>query len=154
MSSLIKPYGGNLVNLLVDESQASQLKEDSQHLPSISLTQGQLCDLELLLNGGFSPLDGFMTEEVYTSVVEEMRLPDGKLWPLPIVLDIPDALAKKLEPKTPLMLRDGEGSLLAALHVESIWRPDKVKERNWFMERLLWRTRGCVICSRIPTACT
>ncbi len=130
MGHLIQPYGGSLINLLVDESRASQLKEDSQHLPSISLTQRQLCDLELLLNGGFSPLNGFMTKEVYTSVVDEMRLPDGKLWPIPIVLDIPDTLSKKLEPKAGLMLRDGEGSLLAALHVESIWRADKEKEAN------------------------
>ena len=75
MDHLIKPYGGILQNLLVDEPRATQLKKDSQGFPAITLTQRQLCDLELLMNGAFSPLRGFMTREAYESVLENMRLP-------------------------------------------------------------------------------
>src|SRR3990167_6209020 len=77
MDHLIKPYGGILQNLLVDEPRATQLKKDSQGFPAITLTQRQLCDLELLMNGAFSPLRGFMTREMYESVLEKMRLPDN-----------------------------------------------------------------------------
>lgn len=75
MDHLIKPHGGILQNLLVDEPRAAQLKKDSQGLPAITLTQRQLCDLELLMNGAFSPLRGFMNRNVYENVLENMRLP-------------------------------------------------------------------------------
>jgi hypothetical protein len=95
---LIKPYGGKLQNLVVDEARAAQLKKDSQGFPAVTLTQRQLCDLELLMNGAFSPLRGFMSREAYESVLDKMRLPDGLLWSMPIALDVPDAVAEKLEP--------------------------------------------------------
>src|SRR4030067_1523089 len=82
MDHLIKPHGGVLRNLLVDEARATQLKKDVQAFPAITLTQRQLCDLELLMNGAFSPLRGFMTREMYESVLEKMRLPD-KFTPSP-----------------------------------------------------------------------
>src|SRR4030067_3056934 len=75
MDHLIKPHGGVLRNLLVDEASATQLKKDAQAFPAITLTQRQLCDLELLMNGAFSPLRGFMTRDVYEGVLEKMRLP-------------------------------------------------------------------------------
>jgi len=97
MDHLIKPYGGILQNLLAEETRTAQLKKDSQRFPTITLTQRQICDLELLMNGAFSPLRGFMTREVYEGVLEKMRLPDGSIWPMPICLDVSDAIAGKIE---------------------------------------------------------
>ena len=77
MSEPIRPYGGTLRNLLVHEDRVSSLKAESQHFISITLSRRQLCDLELLMNGAFSPLGGFMDRDAYESVLHAMRLPDG-----------------------------------------------------------------------------
>jgi sulfate adenylyltransferase len=128
IENLIPPYGGKLVNLVVDEARATVLKADTQQCQSLTLTERQLCDLELLMNGAFSPLTSFMSQAAYDSVVETMRLPDGTLWPIPITLDIPASLAEKLQPGAQLALRDAEGFMLAVLHVDSLWQPDKKRE--------------------------
>ena len=125
---LIAPHGGTLVDLFVDADRAASVKAESRDWPSHDLTPRQLCDLELLLTGGFSPLTGFMGRAGYDRVCAEMRLEDGTLWPLPIVLDIPDELAKSLGPGANLALRDAEGVMLAALHVEDVWQPDREAE--------------------------
>ncbi|MBI4880211.1 MAG: bifunctional sulfate adenylyltransferase/adenylylsulfate kinase [Planctomycetes bacterium] len=124
MDHLIEPHGGTLVNLLVDGGRAAELRAASRDWPSWSLTPRQLCDLELLLNGGFSPLQGFMTRADYESVRDDMRLRSGLLWPVPVTLDLSEELAKELRPGAHLALRDGEGFMLAVLHVEEVWRPD------------------------------
>jgi len=121
---LIQPHGGTLVNLYVDEARATELKEQSRDWPSWDLTPRQFCDLELLMNGGFSPLRGFLTKAEYEGVRDDMRLPDGTLWPMPITLDVPEDVAKGLEPGGKLALRDMEGYTLAVLNVEDVWQPD------------------------------
>ncbi|KAJ2655689.1 Sulfate adenylyltransferase, partial [Coemansia sp. RSA 1285] len=91
------PHGGVLKDLHVrDEHIQAQLAEEAEKLPYITLTERQLCDLELILNGGFSPLEGFLTEAEYTSVVEGNRLPDGTLWTIPIYLDVDRAELDKV----------------------------------------------------------
>jgi sulfate adenylyltransferase len=125
---LIKPYGGTLQNLVATEARAAQLKKDSQGFPAITLTQHQLCDLELLMNGAFSPLRGFMNRDVYESVLENMRLPNGQMWSMPITLDVPDAIAEKLEAGGYLGLNDPEGFVLAVLRISDKWKPDKKRE--------------------------
>lgn len=97
-----------------------------QNLPSITLTNRQLCDLELLLNGGFAPLTGFLNETDYTSVVENMRLADGSLWSMPIVLSVSPDKIKGLNDK--VALKDKYGLPLAILHIEDIYKPDLEKE--------------------------
>jgi len=92
------------------------------------LTPRQLCDFELLSNGAFAPLSGFLTRRDYDPVVERMRLADGTLWPMPITLDVPERLAEGLVEGQMLELRDGEGVLLATLRVDDIWRPDRERE--------------------------
>ena len=91
-------------------------------------TPRQICDLDLLMNGGFSPLQSFMGRADYEAVCSSMRLSNGLVWPIPVVLDLPSELAKQLKPGTPLALRDPEGVMLAALHVEELWEPDRKKE--------------------------
>lgn len=128
MNHLIGAHGGRLVDLLSTSERACELKRASRDWPSWQLTPRQLCDLELLLNGGFSPLRGFMGEAHYLSVCRYMRLADDTLWPIPITLDVPEDLARQLSPRCSLALRDAEGVMLAALHVEDVYRPDRVAE--------------------------
>ena len=125
---LIPPHGGSLVNLIVDENRSAQIKNESRDWPSHDLTPRQLCDLELLLNGGFSPLTGFMARADYDRVCADMRLADGTLWPMPIMLDVSEELAKTLEPGSNVALRDPEGVMLAALQVDDVWQPDREAE--------------------------
>ena len=121
---LIEPHGGKLVDLFVDEDRARELKDESRNWPSWDLTGRQICDLELMAGGGFSPLKGFLTKADYESVCRQMRLADGTLWPIPIILDVSQELAEGLSPGDKLALRDLEGVMLAVLDVEDIWRPD------------------------------
>jgi sulfate adenylyltransferase len=121
---LIEPHGGTLVDLLADPERAAELKAASRDWLSWDLTPRQFCDLELLVNGGFSPLTGFMGRADHDAVCEGMRLADGTLWPIPITLDVPRELAAKLDAGKTLALRDPEGVMLAALHVEELWEPD------------------------------
>jgi len=128
MEYFVPPHGDRLVDLLVDGERAEILKTESQRFPSLTLTQRQLCDLELLMNGAFSPLRGFMNKADYESVVETARLADGSVWPIPIVLDVGEKFAEKLQTGARLALRDGEGFMPAVLTVEDIWQPDKHHE--------------------------
>jgi len=127
---LIAPHGGTLVNLMAHPARAQELRAHSREWPSWDLTPRQLCDLELLLNGGFSPLRGFMNRRDYESVCREMRLSNGLLWPIPITLDVTEEFARSLAPGTMVALRDPEGVMLAALHVEEVWQPDREAEAN------------------------
>jgi sulfate adenylyltransferase len=124
-SHLIAPHGGELINLVADAERAAELKAASRDWPSWDLTPRQLCDLELLLNGGFSPLTGFMKRADHDAVCQGMRLAGGTLWPIPILLDVPRELADKLAKAKVLALRDPEGVMLAALHIEEIWDLDR-----------------------------
>jgi sulfate adenylyltransferase len=126
--NLIEPHGGTLVDLMDDEERSRELMEAARDWLSLDLNQRQLCDLELILNGGFSPLAGFSTRADYDRIVEDMRLADGTLWPMPITLDVSEQLASSLEPGSTLALRDYEGLMLAALHVEEMWEPDRERE--------------------------
>jgi len=97
-------------------------------MAELSLNPRHLCDLELLTNGAFAPLTGFLGKSDYESVCEKMRLADGALWPMPIQLDIPRDLAEKLSTGDILELRDPEGVLLARQTVEDLWEPDREAE--------------------------
>lgn len=127
-NQLIKPHGGQLVNPLVEPDMAEDLKAQSTDWPSWDLTDRQICDLELILNGGFSPLTGFLGQKDYESVCTDMHLSDGMLWPIPIVLDISENFANTLNTGDSIALRDPEGVMLAVLHVDEIWQPDRQSE--------------------------
>lgn len=100
----------------------------AHELASLTLTQRQLCDLELLLNGGFAPLTCFMHQADYESVLTNMRLSDGRVWPMPIMLDVNKQFADSIQPQQEIALRDAEGLLLAILTVENVWPVDKQRE--------------------------
>ncbi|MFW6175176.1 MAG: bifunctional sulfate adenylyltransferase/adenylylsulfate kinase [Chloroflexota bacterium] len=104
------------------------LNEEVLRLQSWDLSPRQLCDAELLLNGGFHPLRGFMTRADYESVCRDMRLSSGALWPLPIVLDVTEEFAAGLSEGDRVALRHPEGMVLGILNVEDIWQPDREQE--------------------------
>jgi sulfate adenylyltransferase len=129
ISHLIPPHGGELVQLTAQPERTAELKAHSKEWPSWDLTARQLCDLELLVTGGFSPLRGFMNRADYEGVCHNMRLGDGTLWPVPVTLDVTEEFAKKLTPGTSkVALRDPEGVMLAVLNVEDVWQPDRKAE--------------------------
>ncbi|MEM7718347.1 MAG: bifunctional sulfate adenylyltransferase/adenylylsulfate kinase [Pseudomonadota bacterium] len=114
--------------LYVSYESAQKLKKEAAELKSWDLTPRQICDLELLMNGGFNPLKGFMSEADYDGVVENMRLEDGSLWPMPITLDVGQEFADSLELGQDIALRDQEGVILGTLTVTDRWTPDKSRE--------------------------
>ena len=127
MTQLLSPYGGDLKDLFATEN-LDQLKGQALDLIDWTLTQRQLCDVELLLSGGFSPLEGFMSQTDYDGVVSGMRLADGTLWPIPATLDVSSDFAESLEMGQRIALRDPEGLLIALMDVTDRWTPDKARE--------------------------
>ncbi|HVF35333.1 MAG TPA: bifunctional sulfate adenylyltransferase/adenylylsulfate kinase [Candidatus Saccharimonadia bacterium] len=128
MSQLIAPHGGALKVLYASGDALAAVRAELRDLPSWDLTPRQLCDLELLLDGAFSPLDGFLGRRDYERVVEEMRLADGTLWPMPVTLDVTQAFAAPLASGTRIALRDAEGVAIAVLEVSETWTPDRALE--------------------------
>jgi sulfate adenylyltransferase len=122
------PHGGELVNLMATPDRVFELQAAARDWPSWDLTPRQLCDLELLLTGGFSPLRGFMARADYDGVCAKLRLANGLLWPMPITLEVTEEFAKELQPGKTVALRDPEGMMLAVLHVQEVWQPDKLAE--------------------------
>lgn len=115
-------------SLLVHFRRIENLKEEALQYASVQLNKRQLCDLELLLNRAFYPLTGYLGRQDYERVVDEMRLADGMLWPMPICLDVSESTAQTLETGRPLAIRDDEGFILAIMTVTDVWKPDKQKE--------------------------
>ncbi len=94
------------------------------------LTDRQLCDCEMILDGSFYPLDRFMTYDDYKFVIEKMRLESGELFPIPIVLDVDKEFSKNLEIGEKVLLRNKEGFKVAYMTIDSNWKPDLLKEAN------------------------
>ena len=88
MPALIQPYGGRLVSLVVEGDAAAALRAEALRLPSLTLSERAVCDLELLATGGFSPLTGFMGRRDHERCVGELRLADGTLFPIPVALPV------------------------------------------------------------------
>ncbi len=128
MTNLAMPHGGALVSALVDAERAEVLREQSLSFKSWTLNRRQLCDLECIMNGAFSPLTGYMARNDYDAVVNDARLADGTVWPVPLVLDVRGPFAEDVEIGDRVALRDGEGFMLAVLTVTDKWRADKTHE--------------------------
>ncbi|MCS5651234.1 MAG: bifunctional sulfate adenylyltransferase/adenylylsulfate kinase [Candidatus Marinimicrobia bacterium] len=106
------------------------LKKKSIKYLSWVLTDRQICDLEMILNGGFSPLGGFLGKDDYESVINDLRLNDGRLWPIPIMLDVTSEFAQSISIGNKITLKDKEGFSLAIMEITDIWEPDRIKEAN------------------------
>ena len=125
-SLLIKPYGGNLVDLLVTGDEYEALLPKAEQLPSIQVTPRSLCDLELLATGAFSPIDRFMSKADYQRVIEDMRLADGTLFPIPITL--PAAASEHVQQGKEIALRSPNNELIAVMFIDEIYTWDPFVE--------------------------
>ena len=128
MSALGEPYGGELVDLLVTGEEREELGRGVADLPTIELDSRTTSDFELLANGGFSPLTGFMGEAEYHSVVENMKLSNGLPWSIPVNLSVSESRAADLTPGVRADLRDEEGFPLGVIDIEDVYRRDKTRE--------------------------
>jgi sulfate adenylyltransferase len=122
------PSAPPLRELMAPPDRRAELRAASPSWVAWPASPRQLCDLDLLMTGAFSPLTGFLGQADHRSVCERMRLADGTLWPMPIMLDVSEAVARRLDSGVPLALRDAAGELIAVLHVEEVWRPDRHAE--------------------------
>ncbi|HXK59422.1 MAG TPA: bifunctional sulfate adenylyltransferase/adenylylsulfate kinase [Acidobacteriota bacterium] len=120
---LIAPYGDKLVNLCVDAEEAEKLRREIPKLPSIQLSARATADLELLATGAFSPLDRFMGRRDYERVVEEMRLENGAIFPIPVSLPVTQTDNLHLDGK--VALRDQKNNVLGVMTIEEIYRWDR-----------------------------
>jgi sulfate adenylyltransferase len=129
MTGLIPPHGASLRQLLPNEADGRALRTACRDLPSWDLTPGQLCDVEQILTGAYSPIEGFLTESVYAEVLENARIPDsGIAWSWPVVLDVATKFAAELHVGSRVALRDAEGLPVAILDVSDIWEGDRARE--------------------------
>lgn len=126
------PHGGVLKDLIArDAPRRQELYDEAEKLPAIVLSERQLCDLELILSGGFSPLEGFLNQKDYDGVVSDNRLADGNLFSIPITLDVSQQTidTEGVKPGARIALRDfRDDRNLAIITVEDVYRPDKQKE--------------------------
>ncbi|HKR60728.1 MAG TPA: bifunctional sulfate adenylyltransferase/adenylylsulfate kinase [Pyrinomonadaceae bacterium] len=125
-NQLIEPYGGSLVNLVSPREEAAGLLQRASSLPRLQLSERSACDLELLATGGFSPLKTFMGRDDYEHVIEEMRLANGVLFPIPVTLTIRKNAQIKLDAE--IALADSYNNLLAILRVDEIYNWDRARE--------------------------
>jgi sulfate adenylyltransferase len=125
-TKLIDPFGGRLVSLMVPNAEREEARGLALSLPRVQLTPRNICDLELLATGGFSPLAGFMGRADYERVLEEMRLADGTLFPLPVTLTIGRDAGLRLDSEVALV--DQHNNLLASMTVEEIFEWDRGHE--------------------------
>ena len=122
VSPLIAPCGGSLVDLLVPAEARDEVKARTSQLSSLQLSERSVCDLELLATGAFSPLDRFMGQADHQHVLDEMRLSNGQLFPLPISLPVDASPTLHLD--CDIALRDAKNDLLAVMTIEEIYAWD------------------------------
>src|SRR5438067_597920 len=124
----IAPHGGVLVDREAAEVERARWEREAARLPAIRLDRRALSDLEMIVIGGFSPLDGFMGEADHASVVDRMRLASGVVWTIPVTLGVGADQARRLAVGADVALQDEAGTTLAILHLRETYRPDKRRE--------------------------
>jgi sulfate adenylyltransferase len=127
-TNLIQPHGGTLVDRQVDREKAQQWREQAGSLPAITLSGKQFCDLEMIAIGAFSPLTGFVGSQDFDRICKEMRLADGTIWPIPITLAVDEQKKAQLKEGGQAALYHHDGTLLAVIDIEEIYKHDKKTE--------------------------
>lgn len=126
---LVPPHGGRLKPLLLEGEALNEAQKKAQSLPKVDLTSRETSDLIMMASGAFSPLEGFMGETDYQSVVTDMKLADGTLWPIPITLSAPKDQADRLSLGKEVALVDKQsGELMGSMKVEEKYTYDKRRE--------------------------
>ncbi len=126
--SLIEPHGGKLVNRVVDAEKVKTLLNEAKTLPKIKLSDRELCDLEMLAIGAFSPLTGFVTEEEFYTICNDMRLPNGLPWSIPITCTVKESQAANFTPGSRAALTDDCDRILAILNITGKYKHNKQLE--------------------------
>src|SRR5580692_4770152 len=126
--SLVAPHGGKLVNRVLEPAAAKAAEKEAATLPSITLSAREAFDLEMIAIGAFSPITGFMGQADFTRVCKEMRLADGTVWPIPVILSPADDVAPKVTVGQKIALNDPKGRLLGILTVTEKYPHDKALE--------------------------
>ena len=127
---MIDPHGNKLVSFHLSKGELEEYTELSNTISSLTLSLKQQCDLEMILNGAFSPLLTFNNQKDYEEILLNNKLLNGVIWPIPIVLDVPNDFLKALDKNEHISLRNAEGFLLAILKVREFWSPNKKDEAN------------------------
>ncbi|MEX2081791.1 MAG: sulfate adenylyltransferase, partial [Dehalococcoidia bacterium] len=128
MSKLGEPYGGTLIDLVATGDEKAELAREAASLPSIQLDSRTRSDFELLANGGFSPLTGFMGEDDYNAVVDHVTLANGLPWSIPVTLGVDPARSGELKPGARAALRDSDGMVLGVIDIAGTFQRDKKHE--------------------------
>src|SRR5580765_3771214 len=124
----VPPHGGTLVNRLVTGAEADDVLARARTLPKIAFDARTASDAELIATGALSPLDGFLGEDDYFSVVRRRRLASGVLFPIPITLSVPATRRSEIGERKELALTDEHGDVVGVIAVESLFVPDRVLE--------------------------
>jgi sulfate adenylyltransferase len=126
-NEIIPPHGGKLVSLLLNQSEAEQAVDEAEHLPKVTVERRELSDLEMLAVGALSPLTGFMGEQDYRAVLQDMHLVNGLPWTIPVTLSLDEGAAKRIGGASRIALMT-EDRPIALLNVESVYRRDRETE--------------------------
>ena len=140
--STIKPHGGTLTTRLVSDDRIQALESEAQSLVTIQVPKREQCDIEMIGNGAFSPLDGFMGEADFHGVCDKMQMANGTSWPIPITCSTDSATADKIDIGSRVALTDHNGRLLAVLTVNEKYAHDKAKEAKQAAESIAQRLRA------------
>ena len=128
MTSLVEPHGGTLVSRIVSDAEAATIRDWARSLPRLTLDTRELADLELIATGAASPLTGFLDRVDYQRVLDDMRLANGTVWPLPFTLAIDDDTRRTLDAGREAALHDAQGRLWGLIRVADIFRRDPAAE--------------------------
>ena len=123
--SLVQPHGGKLVNRVLSGTALEAAAKDAAALPAVTLSLREQGDFELIANGGFSPLTGFMGSKDFTRVCNEMKLANGTVWPIPVILSPADDVTATINAGDRIALKDSNGKLLGVMKVAEKFAHDK-----------------------------
>ncbi|HEX3358661.1 MAG TPA: sulfate adenylyltransferase [Tepidisphaeraceae bacterium] len=126
--SLVAPHGGELVNRILTGDKAAAAKTEAASLKSINLSNREAFDLEMIAIGAFSPLTGFMGEADFKRVCTDLRLANGTVWPIPVILSPADDVAAKFNVGDKVALNDPKGRLLGVMKITEKYKHDKELE--------------------------
>ncbi|MEL7241807.1 MAG: sulfate adenylyltransferase [Cyanobacteria bacterium J06641_2] len=125
IKTLIQPHGGKLINCYLSEQERKETLLRAINLPRLTLSIRNIADLECIATGVYSPLNGFVNEQEYNSIVRDMRLPNGLAWSIPVTLQISESEAEQYKLDSEIALAYPNGEILAVMSVNSKFKPDQ-----------------------------
>ena len=121
---MIKPHGGNLINRLVNDGRKAELEDKLDSFYNLKVHNRFISDCEMIANGAFSPLTGFMNRVAVDSVIEKMELPDGLVWALPVILPVSLEESKEINVGDMIAISDNNGRFVAVMHISEKFEID------------------------------